>query len=1001
MSPNRSGMALLLRWFLVLSMALFPIASHALALGKLKVLSALNEPLNAEIEFTSVTEKELKGLVASLASRADFDEAGVDRLEFLSQIKFMVAKRTDGRYYLQLRTDQQIDEPFLHLLLQIDWPGGKLVREYTALIDPPYKVAGKAAPVETPIIEAPKPAAPVPVPTPETQTTAPSAPAEVVPEDKMKEVAPSVAAKPEEAKTPDQTAQAPAPEATPKEETAKTEETIAPDASMDDKPLGPPTSSDQVAGAAPEEPVSPKVEPLEATPKTETAAEAPAPTAAMPEEKPAPVAAPAVASAMSDYNVKKGDTLWQIAEKARADNKDVNVEQVILAIYRTNKDAFFGNNVNNLKAGKILKMPEREAVASVAAPQARREFRAQYDAWQEYKLKLAAASGAVKVTETTPTAAVAPKAAEVKPSAPAQPENAKPATKPAESAPPVADKGRQDDLLKIVRNTLQKEKSTPDKKVAEKESAKEAGANERQALAERAATLEESLESKRLENKELSEKLGLVRSQLKKESRLIELESQSLAQQKKAPETKPAEPVVKPAEKPVATPPPTEPKIKQPEAMKVEPLPSAPKPAAPAAPKKRAPLPPPPATEEKGFLATLLEAIQSDLLVPVLIGVVVLVSGGIALIYFRRRQKSIAEFEESILSADAISTEQPATTGSPDTQQKQAATTGGDTSFLSDFSQGGMGNIHTDEVDPIAEAEVYLAYGRDETAEEILKEAVVKNPDRQELKLKLLEIYHQRNDVSAFETMAEELYAALGGRGGKIWDKVEEMGRKLNPENPMFRGGAPAKAGAPKAKPAAPAARPAAPADTHVNMQAPTAAATPKTEVVSGIDFDVGGSPASDGNTESFDIGAPVDDMKAPADDFAAPAPASAAKADSGLDSLDFGAPADAGLDFDIGAKDDNLGGSLEAAPAPAAADNEIKWEPEAAPAAAEEAAEPASGNGENSAQWDETATKLDLAKAYIDMGDAEGARSILQEVMTEGSDAQKKQAQELSAQIG
>jgi len=59
-----------------------------------------------------------------------------------------------------------------------------------------------------------------------------------------------------------------------------------------------------------------------------------------------------------------------------------------------------------------------------------------------------------------------------------------------------------------------------------------------------------------------------------------------------------------------------------------------------------------------------------------------------------------------------------------------------------------------------------------------------------------------------------------------------------------------------------------------------------------------------------------------------------------------------------------------------------------------------AGGEGQASAQWDETATKLDLAKAYIDMGDAEGARSILQEVMTEGNEAQKKQAQELSAQI-
>ena len=504
-----------------------------------------------------------------------------------------------------------------------------------------------------------------------------------------------------------------------------------------------------------------------------------------------------------------------------------------------------------------------------------------------------------------------------------------------------------------MRNTLQQEKSTPDKAVSEKESAKEATAREQQALADRAATLEESLESKRLENKDLSDKVGLVRSQLKKESRLIELENQSLAQQPKPAETKPAEPAPKPVEK-AAAPAPVE-------KAKIEPLPPA-KPA-PAAPKKKASLPAA-APEEKDFLATVLEAVQGDLLMPAVIGIVVLFGGGIMLVYFRRRQKSIAEFEESILSADAISTEQPATTGNVAGQQPAAATTGGDTSFLSDFSQGGMGNIHTDEVDPIAEAEVYLAYGRDETAEEILKEAMVKNPDRQEIKLKLLEIYHQRNDISAFETLAEELYATQGGRGGKIWDKVEEMGRKLNPDNPMFRGGAPGKApsGAAPAKPVS--AAKAAPAG--IDLQA-SATETAKTEMAGDFDFDI--------DTPAAKAAKPAD-----GDDFsvAMPESSSAAKQEPSIGSFDMGSSADSGLNFDIGGDE---------SPAASAVETEVSLE---APA----------GEGESSAQWDEAATKLDLAKAYIDMGDAEGARSILQEVMAEGSEAQKKQAQELSSQI-
>jgi len=948
-------------------LALFPIASHALALGKLKVLSALNEPLNAEIDFTSVTDKELKGLAVTLASRADFDAAGVDRPPFLSQIKFMVSRRLDGRYFLQLRTDEQINEPFLHLLLQVDWPGGRLVREYTALIDPPYQIASKPAPVEAPVVTPPAPEAVV-EPAPAAAAPAPEAPKEETPP-------PAVTAQAEAAKAPEQpaaaeaaktTEQPKAAEETPPAEAAAKQEAAAPaeTAPGEVQPLGPPDVSVAAQGETPEETTTPKVEPLEAKPKAETPPVAEQPAA------PAPAATPTWA-AMSEYDVKKGDTLWRVADKARGGNQDMTIEQVMLAIYRTNKDAFFGNNVNNLKAGKILKMPEREEVESVTAPRARHEFRAQYDAWQEYKLKLAAAAGAVKVAEA-PEAA--PSGDEEKPAEKpaateaAKKEEAKP-SKPA--APNAADKGRQDELLKIVRSTLEQQKTTPEKGVADKEAVKETAAQERQALADRAASLDESLESSRMENKDLSEKVGIVRSQLQKESRLIALENQSLAQQtQKAPETKPAEAPAKPAEKPAVTPPPQKAQLETAPA----PAPEKPKPT-PVAPRKRV-APPPAPVEEKGFLATVLEAVQGDLLMPVLIGVVVLLSGGLALVYFRRRQKSIAEFEESILSADAISTEQPATTGTVAAQQP-AVTTGGDTSFLSDFSQGGMGNIHTDEVDPVAEAEVYLAYGRDETAEEILKDAVVKNPDRHELKLKLLEIYHQRNDVPAFETLAEELYAALGGRGGKIWEKVEEMGRKLNPENPMFRGGTPAKA--PAAKPAA------APA------MAAAAAGSGKTEVVGGLDFDVempGAGKAAAEPSFDLDFGAPKT-AAADTEEFTA-APAES-KGGSDFESLDLGAPADNALDFNMGGKND-VGGDLEfeaPAGAPAAAEAEVDL------AAAAPAGE-ASGSG----QWDETATKLDLAKAYIDMGDAEGARSILQEVMTEGSDAQKKQAQELSAQI-
>ena len=928
---------------LALTLLFTPLTGQALGLGKLKVHSALNAPLNAEIEITSVGEKELRGLNVGLASRRDFEDAAVARLPFLSEIKFTVVKRADGGYVLQLRTEQQIEEPFLHLLLQLDWPGGRLVREYTALIDPPSYLTGKPAGIEPPrVAPAPKPE-PVPVPLP-----VPTAQIE--------------------------------PQALPAEETRVAEVPTAP---ADDRLFGPENmqpSSVVISDAT--------GWPVEAE---ERKAVEPSVTAA-----PRPAVVPAWAGA-SEYRVKQGDTLWEIAEKLRAD-KRLGMEQAVIALYNANRHAFFGNNVNNLHAGKILKVPEREEVEAISQSLARKEFRAQYDVWQEYKLKLAGAGRGIKVAGAETETAQAPAKPEQAAKAPAAEGVRKPEPEPAE-------KGRPGELLKIVRANLHAEKGAAAAKVAETESRKGA-AGEHRALAEKVATLEESLESRRLQTQELANKVGQVRAQLKNEARLIELENKEFAAAQaraKPQDIKPVEPApkpeaAKPPEKPV-------PKATAPEKPAAPPVPVV----AAAKPEIKKPVAPPSPPEGKGWLDELAGIFGGEFVLPALIGVVVFASGAIALVYFRRRRKSLAEFEESILSSEPVTGEgaSSATTG--------PAITAGDTSFLSDFSQGAAGPAHTDEVDPIAEAEVYLAYGRDETAEEILKDAVVKNPGRPELKVKLLEIYHQRKDLKAFETLAEELYAAFGGRGGKPWEKVEEMGRKLNPENPMFRGGAPAKpAAVPKPKPAA---APDFGATVKMSAEELAMALTPapaagapaqaSASPAGDFDFDLGApAPAASGGGIDFDLDfATAKPAAAPAVDFGATMKLSAAElgtaptADTGLESLDFGQPLDNLIDFDVGAGAPAAAGapSAEEAAAPAGAEaGGIEWEM-SAPAGAESA--PAEET-QSTAQWDETATKLDLAKAYIDMGDAEGARSILEEVMAEGNDQQKTQAKELAAQL-
>jgi pilus assembly protein FimV len=330
----------------------------------------------------------------------------------------------------------------------------------------------------------------------------------------------------------------------------------------------------------------------------------------------------------------------------------------------------------------------------------------------------------------------------------------------------------------------------------------------------------------------------------------------------------------------------------------------------------------------------------------------------------------------------------------------------------------GAGKAAGEEIDPIAEADVYMAYGRDAQAEEILKDALAKDSTRQAIRVKLLEIYANRKDTRAFEAVASELHTATGGRGAD-WEKVAALGLSIDPTKALYGG----KPGA-----AAPAPVPSQlPPGFNETAQMPafnpptTAAPSLETEAPLNIDFDIGAATTSGA--------APLPDL------------------DLGMASTPSAAPA-AGLDFDLGLGGDKTGGALaspaaSAAPAsapeppltidfdlPMAVGDKLGEVPPAGPAtelaaidfdiggtasAAEAQAEapkapaldlasisldlgaPGGGNGSGGApdsRWQEVATKLDLAKAYEEMGDKDGARELLKEVVKEGDTAQQQQAQ-------
>src|SRR5271168_2007060 len=170
---------------------LIPSLSWGLGLGEIHLNSSLNEPMNAEIDLIAAGPEELSALRASLAPKDAFTRYGIDRPPFLSTMTFKVGKNKDGRDVLLVRSTDAIPEPFVTFLVEVNWARGRLMREYTVLLDPPVYTPGEtpssATPVTAPtsasaparrpapaVAPPPAPSAPVASPSPAPERLAPS-----------------------------------------------------------------------------------------------------------------------------------------------------------------------------------------------------------------------------------------------------------------------------------------------------------------------------------------------------------------------------------------------------------------------------------------------------------------------------------------------------------------------------------------------------------------------------------------------------------------------------------------------------------------------------------------------------------------------------------------------------------------------------------------------------------------------------------------------------------
>ncbi|MGH7185934.1 MAG: FimV/HubP family polar landmark protein, partial [Pseudomonadota bacterium] len=299
-----------------------------------------------------------------------------------------------------------------------------------------------------------------------------------------------------------------------------------------------------------------------------------------------------------------------------------------------------------------------------------------------------------------------------------------------------------------------------------------------------------------------------------------------------------------------------------------------------------------------------------------------------------------------------------------------------------------------DDVDPMQEAEVYIQYGRDGQAEEILKEALARNPTRGDVQLKLLEVYAARKDKIAFGRLAGDFSKQTGGAGGN-WLKAAAMGFTLDPANRLYEAGRDATT--------ATVVRPVGTAsDVDLDLGG---AGFPR--ISTDIMLDAGAAQAATGvDTAILDIGAVTAGQRekpaAPMPDFTLEVPPAGSSSRADID-LDAAAPArDSNvIDFNIEMPTQDPVTASSSPAARSGADAGLDFKLDGLDMSLDGEPKTVAAGAEKDGHWYDVQTKFDLAKAYQEMGDRDGAKEILREVIKEGDSEQKAQAKTLMDSLG
>lgn len=597
----------------------------ALGLGEVSLQSGLNQPLKAQIQLLQVRDLSKNEILVGLGSAEDFSRIGVDRPYFLTDLKFEVDLENPTGPVINVSSRKAVREPYLNFIVQAQWPSGKLLREYTLLLDLPVFSDSSASSVQGT----------------QTVTSFSGAPAQQ----------PSYQPPPVQKQT----------------ETSGSRynprSSYAPEGSFNEQRPSSGTSSSSQASSAPP---------------------------------------PRLAGA-DEYDVKGGDTLWEIAAAVRPD-RGVSIQQTMLAIQRMNPEAFINNNINLLKKGQILRIPDRDDIAQMSQQAAVREVAVQNNAWSGGSDSYAASEAQLegsrsyssRETETT----------------------------------------TREGRLKLA--------SPEDARDAREGRGSGSGESSEAVLENELAVTLEELDKTERDNSELRSKISSLEEQIETQERLVEITSEELRQaelamEKTAQEEGAAEEAT--TETPTETPSetvtgetPAETGEQPAEETKPEPAPER------EVPKVVQPI----------YEKTIIDHILDNI---IYIGIgllaIVVVVAGILIV---RNRANDGFDEEDFLTETSY--DKPKSDFDVDAALAEDAENLGDFDESLEQDEAPEEEEHISEAqteDVVAEADIYIAYGKYDQAEEILLKSLQKDPGNKDARLKLVEVYAALQDGDKFD----------------------------------------------------------------------------------------------------------------------------------------------------------------------------------------------------------------------------------------------------------